>query len=300
MAHHVRYYLARVLKRGELDSSGIVTAMRDPMTAEYRGTRYSFIDFEVISISGKEVGFYAKLAKYKQQGAVGVVHEEQHTSAEAEVRNLIDAASSFVYIPEFSGLAYRHVWNKFPSDQFERVFKELIESKFQKFFVGCDIEPITDLRTFVTRLLRIQRITELYATVSPPNPLFAPCWKSLSDYLRKRKLADIQIREQANAGIETRLREIAEAVLKEQSASVLVELMEPLLDGVGDAALLMAADGYGRARVKGVEDNHEVVIRTSDNQRSFLLDADPSPQLLFDMTYETLQKINQERGLEHP
>lgn len=25
----------------------------------------------------------------------------------------------------------------------------------------------------------------------------------------------------------------------------MVDLMEPLLDGVGDAALLMAADGYG-------------------------------------------------------
>jgi hypothetical protein len=300
MGKQVRYYLARIMKRGNLTAESIVTAMRDPVTAEYRGTRYSFIDFEAISISGHTVGFYAKLAKYKQQGAVGIVREEQHTSAEAEVRNLIDAACPFVYIPEFSGLAYRHVWNKFPSDQFERVFKELIESKYDKFFVGCDIEPIADLRTFVTRLLKISHITELSATVSPPNPLFAPCWKSLGDYLRKRKLAEIQIKEQATAGIETRLKEIAEAVLMEQSAGRLVELMEPLLDGVGDAALLMAADGYGHARIKGVENNHEVIIRTSDDQRSFLFDSDPNPQHLFDMTYEALQNINQERGLKHP
>ena len=300
MGKRVRYYLARIMKRGDLTSERIVTAMREPVTAEYRGTRYSFLDFEAFSVSGREVGFYAKLAKYKQQGAVGVVREEQHTSAEAEVRNLIDAASPFVYIPEFSGLAYRHVWNKFPSDQFERVFKELVESKYQKFFVGCDIEPITDLRTFVTRLLKINRITEIYATVSPPNPLFGSCWKSLGEYLRQRKLTEIQIKEQANAGIETKLKEIAEAVLKEQSANQLVELMEPLLDGVGDAALLMAADGYGRARVKGIEDGHEVTIRTSDNQRSFLFDGDPNPKLLFDLAYESLHRINEERGLEHP
>ena len=89
-------------------------------------------------------------------------------------------------------------------------------------------------------------------------------------------------------------------MLKEQSANQLVELMEPLLDGVGDAALLMAADGYGRARVKGIEDGHEVTIRTSENQRSFLFDGDPNPKLLFDLAYESLHRINEERGLEHP
>lgn len=300
MGKQVRYYLARVMKRGELTADKIVEAMREPETVEYRGTRYSFIDFETFSISGREVGFYAKLAKYKQQGAVGVVREEQHTSAEAEVRNLIDAASPFVYLPGVSGLTYRHIWNRLPGEQFERVFKELIESKYQKFFVGCDIEPITDLRTFVTRLSRIDRITELRATVSPPNPLFAPCWKSLGDYLRKRKLTEVQIREQATSGIDTKLKEIADAVLSDQSPKKLVELMEPLLDGVGDAAVLMATDGYGRARIRGIEDGREVVIRTSDNQKSFLFDGDLNPQLLFELANDTFLKINEERGLEHP
>jgi len=35
----------------------------------------------------------------------------------------------------------------------------------------------------------------------------------------------------------------------EKTAGQLKEMMEPLLEGVGDAALLMAADGYGHARV---------------------------------------------------
>ena len=76
--------------------------------------------------------------------------------------------------------------------------------------------------------------------------------------------------------------------------------MEPLLDGVGDAALLMAADGYGRARVKGVEDGREVVVRTSENQKSFLFDSDPNPSLLFEFAFDAFQRINEERGLEHP
>lgn len=300
MGRSARYYLARILKRGTLTSDNVALAMQNPVTVEYRGTRYSFIDFEAFGPPGNKLGFYAKLAKYKQQGAVEVVHEEQHASAETEVRNLIDAASPFAYLPDFSGLAYRHIWNGFPRDRFERVFKELVESKFEKFFVGCDIERVTDLRTFVMRLSKLERITELQATVLPPNPLFGPCWKSLSEYIIARKLVEAQIREQAPSGIETKLKEIAVAVLTDQPAEQLAPLMEPLLGGVGDAALLMAADGYGHAKVRGVEENREVIIRTRENQKSFMFDSEPNPQLLFEHAYRAFQKLDEERGLERP
>jgi len=300
MSKQTRYYLGRVLKRGEMTSEKIVEAMRDPVTIEYRGTKYSFIDFETFESPGRGSGFFAKIAKYKQQGAVGVVHEAQHASAETSVLNLIDAASAFVYLPGFSGLVYRHIWNSFPSDQFERVFKELVELRYQRFFVGCDIKPVVDLRTFVTRLSKLDRITELNATVMPPNPLFGPCWKSLFEYMKKRRLTEASIKEQADAGIETRLKDIATAVLQDRGAQQMVELMEPLLGGVGDAALLMAADGYGRARVKGIEDNRVVVIRTSENQKSFMFEGDPNPQLLYEMTFDVFAKNSEERGLEHP
>lgn len=300
MGKQTRYYLGRLLKRGEMTSDKVIEAMRDPVTIEYRGTKYSFIDFESFGAPGQEIGFFAKIAKYKQQGAVGVVHEAKHTSAETEVLNLIDAASAFVYLPGFSGVAYRHIWNSFPSDQFERVFKELVETRQEKFFVGCDIEPVIDLRTFVTRLSKLDRITELLATVMPPNPLFGPCWKSLSAYLKQRKLTEATIKEVSDAGIQTRLKEIAAAILDKRDARQMVELMEPLLDGVGDAALLMAADGYGRARVKGVEDGRAVVIRTSENQKSFMFDGDPNPRLLFELAFDVFTKISKDRGLEHP
>lgn len=299
MARHSRFYLARILKRGELTKEKIIEAMRDPVTVDFRGTRYSFTDFQAFGGSGQENGFYARLAKYRQQGAVSVVREDEHESAEAEVRNLIDASSAFVYLPDYSGLAYRHIWNSLPREQFERVFKALVEFKYV--LAGCDIDPVTDLRTFVMRLSRLDRITELQATVSPPNPLFAPCWKSLSDYLRKRRLSEVQIKEQAEGGIETRVKEIAEAVLQPGAASGRVlEMMEPLLDGVGDAALLMAADGYGRARVRGRESDQEVVIRTSENQKSFLLEADPAPEILYERALRVFRQISEERGLEHP
>ncbi len=300
MTKQAKYYLGRIQKRGELTAAKIAEAMRDPETIEYRGTRYSFIDFQTFGLTGNETGYYAKIAKYRQMGAVEVVHEAQHASAAAEVPNLIDVASPFVYLPSFSGIAYRHIWNAFPSDQFEKVFKDLIEAKYQKFFVGCDIAAVADLRTFVTRLAGLDKITELQATVFPPNPLFGPCWKSLSEYLLKRKLKEAVIKEEGVQGIETKLPEIAAALLSEKPAAEMVALMEPLLDGLGDAALLMAADGYGRARVKGLERGRNVIIRTSENQKSFLFEGDPHPIRLFEQAFDAFGKINDERGLEHP
>lgn len=300
MGKQARFYLGRVRKRGELTAEKIIEAMREPASVEYRGARYSFIDFQAFGAPGLETGYYAKIAKYRQLGSVEVVREDKHASAAAAVPYLIDISSPFVYLPGFSGLAYRHIWNSFPSDQFEKVFKDLVETKFEKFFVGCDVEPITDLRTFVTRLSSLDAITELQATIFPPNPLFGPCWKSLSEYLRKRRLIEAVIKEEAPQGIETKLPEIAKAVLAELPPADLLELMEPLLDGLGDAALLMAADGYGRARLKGLEHGRQVIIRTSENQKSFIFEGEPEPRRLFEHAFEAFQRINDERGLEHP
>jgi hypothetical protein len=300
VSKQARYYLGRVLKRSEMTAEKLASAVREPVTVEYRGTRYSFIDFEAIGTPADSAGFYAKLVKYKQQGAVTVVHEELHASKSAEVTNLIDAASPFVCVPQYSGIAYRHIWNALPSDQFERVFKELVERKYDKFFIGCDVEPITDFRTFVSRLSKLERITELQASVVPPNPLFGPCWESLAEYLRRRRLEEVQIKEQATEGIRTQLKEIAQAALRDAAADQWQQLMEPLLDGVGDAALLMAADGYGRGRVRGLEHGKEVVVRTSENQKSFVFDSDPNPARLFEYAFDQLKRNAEEQGLKHP
>ena len=83
---------------------------------------------------------------------------------------------------------------------------------YNSFFVRCEIEPITDLRTFVTRLARLERVIELQATVKPPNPLSGPCWKSLNDYMKKRQLDEVQVKEDSASGIITNVTQIAQAM----------------------------------------------------------------------------------------
>jgi len=296
-----RFYMSRVIKIGELTTEKIISAIANSPSIQIRGNRYMFTNFQQFGPIEKPLGVFARLAKYKSVGEVDVVRTEMHAVGSESVANLIDASSPFVYLPEFSGVAYKHVWNQLPQEQFERAFCGLIEESQQKFFVQCQLEPITDLRTFVTRLARLDRITMLQATVRPPNPLFGPCWKSLSDYIKKRDLDTVQIREESATGISTNVQQIAHAIeTRSDSAPILLGMMEPLLDGVGDAALLMAADGYGRARVIGVEETRTVTIRTSDNQKSFMVANELSPEELYATAYAQFSQISKDRYLEHP
>lgn len=294
-----RFYLGRVIKLGNLTSDGVIGAIRESVSVQIRGIRYTFTDFQDFRTNEQVKGVYARLAKYRAEGTVKVVRPDVHSMGQEEIENLIEASSPFIYLPEFSGIAYKHVWN-LQREQFVRAFSELVEAREHNFFVRCDIEPVTDLRTFVTRLARLEKITLLHASVKPPNPLFGPCWEPLKEYVKKRRLEEVTIKEESVAGISTKVAEIATKMTAgTTSAPELRELMEPLLNGVGDAALLMAADGYGHGKVVGTEENRTVTIKTSDNQKSFVFDSDPAPEELFQTAYEQFGKINDERYLDH-
>lgn len=296
-----RYYMSRVIKLGALTTEKLIAAIQNPVFVQIRGTRYTFTDFRRFGTENEPKGIFARLAKYKLEGAVDVVRPDVHEVGRESVENLIEASSPFVYLPEFSGIAYKHVWNLLERDQFGRVFRELIEASELKFFVRCELEPITDLRTFVARLSKLDKVTELQATVKPPNPLFGPCWEPLKEYLKARHLEEVTIKEESSAGISTNVTQIAAAMAAGSSnATDLRAMMEPRLGGVGDAALLMAADGYGNGKVVGVEETRKVTIRTSENQKSFVLDRDPDPEELYRVAYEQFGKINDERYLDHP
>ena len=111
---------------------------------------------------------------------------------------------------------------------------------------------------------------------------------------------EVNIKEDGPSGIVTNITQIALAV---DSATVaadsLQKMMEPLLEGVGDAALLMAADGYGRGKVVGIEQGRTVTIRTSENQKSFLHPKDPVPEELFNVAHEEFTKLSDDRQLDH-
>ncbi|MFI8744203.1 hypothetical protein ACIGKL_03470 [Pseudomonas sp. NPDC077186] len=238
---------------------------------------------------------FGKLSKYAKDGHAKVIDEVSKSQINTDVPNLLEASSPFVYLPECSGIAFLHVWNGIQEDVFPRRFKSVIEAAFNGFMVACDVEPISDYRAFTSRLKKLSKFTEFSATVYPPNPLFGRLWGSLNEYIASRNASEIAVKEQTSkpAGLKSKIIELMDRIMDSPD-------YEPNeIPAIGDAAILMAADGYGRGKVVGIESGDEVVIKTSDTQKSFLHDKEPEPNELAVKAKSQLDKVSNERDMKH-
>lgn len=289
-----RFYLSRVIKRGELNQEKLMNAICNPPIIPLGKFDWTITD--VIDQRDTESPYiFGKLSKYAKIGHITKVDESTKTQIDTLTDNLLEASSPFVYLPEFSGIAFLHVWNNIQEEVFIRRFKTIIENAYDNFFVGCDLEPIMDYRQFAHKLKSIDRFTEISAKVYPPNPLFGRLWKSLNTYIKERNASDITLKETANksSGVNTKILELVENIMKNPK-------YEPEeTPDITDAALLMAADGYGRGKVTGFDKNMLIVIKTSESQKSFLFDKDPNHFELFKIAYSHFIEINKERDMNH-
>ncbi len=291
------YYAGRVLKLGTLDQKMLMAALRNPASILRRGNAWTFIDIDEYNQSGHHY-IFGRLSKYAPEGEVGVVDEPTRSEKKQIEPNLLVASSPFVYIPEHSGIAFLHVSNNIEVPTFIRRFSEVIEETHQGFFVDCDIELVSDLKTFAAKLASLDGIFKIDARVSPPNPLFSPLWKPLEQYLRDRNTDRMTIVEDApgSEALHTDLPEIVEAAA-EQTESEPFTPDEPL--AIGDAAILMAADGYGNGTIRGKRDDETVVIKTSETALNFTFDKIPDPFELYTKALAIFTKIQEQRHMEH-
>lgn len=288
-----RYYLGRVVKIN-LDQESLMNAIINAPVITIGKFDWTITD--ITDNRHEEFSYvFGKLSKYAKDGYATVIDEVSRSQINTDVPNLLEASSSFVYLPGCSGIAFLHVWNGIQEDVFPRRFKSVIEAAFDGFMVACDVEPISDYRAFTSRLKKLSYFAELSATVYPPNPLFGRLWGSLNEYIDSRNASEITVKEQASKpkGLKSKLIELMDSIIKSPN-------YEPNeTPAIGDAAILMAADGYGRGKVIGVEDGEEVVIKTSDTQKNFLYDKEPEPNSLAIKTKFQFDNISYERDMKH-
>jgi len=125
--------------------------------------------------------------------------------------------------------------------------------------------------------------------------LFGRLWGSLNDYVKKRQADEVSVREKTDKpnGLSTQLLVLLQKILENPK-------YEPTqIPDITDAAMLMAADGYGSGKAIGTEGGHEVVVRTSESQKSFLFEKEPEPELLAKVAQAQFEKVNVERDMRH-
>lgn len=289
-----KYYLGRVIKSGILDADKLIDAIVQSKALTIR--KFTWIFTDVVDGRTDSLPFvYAKLSKYSREGQVTIVDPDAKSQIDALAQNLLVASSPFVYLPSYSGIAYLHIWNEIKEEVFERRFKTLVESVYENFFVDCQIEPVSDYREFTTKVRELQRITEIAAKVHPPNPLFGRLWDSLNKYVKRRNASEASFKEQqeGGSGLITNIVPLMEGILENPQFEPAHEV------DITDAALLMAADGYGLGKVSGDKDGAEVVIRTSDTQKSFLFNKEPAPEALAFEAAAHFKRTSIERDMKH-
>lgn len=288
-----RYYLGRVVKVN-LDQTRLTDAIVNSPIVTIGKFDWTITDIK----DNRDENFpyiFGKLSKYAKDGHAKVIDEVKRSQVDADVPNLLEASSSFVYLPDCSGIAFLHAWNGIHEDVFPRRFKSIIEAAFDNFFVACDIEPISDYRAFTSRLKKLSKFTEFSATVYPPNPLFGRLWGSLNDYIDSRNASEVSVKEQSSKpqGLSSKIIELMGCIMESPD-------YEPEeIPAIGDAAILMAADGYGRGKVIGEEKGDEVVVKTSDTQKSFLHSKEPEPEELAIKAKVHLDRVTIERDMHH-
>ncbi|MDB5814723.1 MAG: hypothetical protein JWN23_1840 [Rhodocyclales bacterium] len=289
-----RYYMARVIKIGELNQERLQNAILEAPIVPIGKFEWTITDVED-GRSSSHPFIFGNLSKYSRDGHVTVIDEPAKQQQQALAPNLLEASAPFVYLPEFSGLAYMHVWNGIQEEVFPRRFKSIIESAYDNFFVDCTVEPIADYRMFYQRLHSLDRIVELSARVFPPNPLFGRLWSSLDQYIKKRGAEEVSVKEatEKKDGLNTKLVELIERILENPRYQPEEE------PDIADAAMLMAADGYGSGKAIGMEHGEEVIVRTSESQKSFLYAKQPDPVGLANAARLIFENVSAERNMRH-
>jgi len=277
-----------------LDDEKLINAILNPKPITARNFDWTFINAQRLNIEGFSF-IYAKLCKYSPDAEVTVIDPVKGEAIMQEEPNLSIASSPFVYIPEYSGISFLRVANHIEPKIFMNRFKSLVKNKYDDFFVDCKIEPISDLRSFAMKLSKLESIFKISVSISPPNPLFGPLWKDLEEYLEKRGTDMMKIQEESTGdkAISTKLPALVQSA-SEQTKEKPFEI--PKVD-IGDAAILMAADGYGSGYVAGRENGEKVVIRTSETIKNFSYFSEAKPKDLWRKAYEILTKIKQDRHM---
>jgi len=287
------FYLARINKFGRTSTEEVLDAIRSPVVIKDGKFKWSIIDIEYNSVTNAHY-IYGKMAKYWMETDVKTVNEAAKQTENKNESNLIQTESTFIILPEHAGIAFSAGSSGISKELFFEIFPKLINSVIQQneVFKGIEIEPISDTRTFHNKILEFTSIQELKAKVRPSNPQYSPLYEDLQKYLKERNSSNISIEESGDSGqgLLSKLQESIKKVLGKRKLSPIP---------IADAAVIMAADGYGKAEVTGINNEQPLTITTYSTIVSLRLSLSILPANFFITIDRRFKLIKNQRNIEH-
>ena len=106
----------------------------------------------------------------------------------------------------------------------------LIEERFQRVFISVEIIPLIDSYEFIQALISLESVSELSMSLVPSNPGYRDQWREIDEELHITQTKELSLKYQFAEGVKAKIPD----------------------GGLLDKFLSMIADGYGKARAKGV------------------------------------------------
>lgn len=288
------FFLARFHKFGILTNELLAQYVSNAAKIRIRENFWTIVDVEIPSDTRY---IFGKMVKYSQEGSIERVDELNNESIIEIIPELTVASSPFIILPSYSAIAYLHVWNQIEQFTFMRRFEEIIRETARGFFAEIELESITNLEEFFLRFSKFDNIIKIKSKVNPPNPLFGHLWGPLKEYLKERNLEQFKLDEESkkNSGIDTSLKKLIDLIL----AKADLKVINPANIPIGDMAVLMSTDGYGKSSVVGEVSGTRTILHSYENSSNFKTEKESNADILYNEAKKILDEIEKNRYLDH-
>lgn len=237
----VRYYFGRLnlMSAAEDKVQLLSTGMESQTVLRRRGQHWQFL--QVASIRNAAGSFYTGyLGKYKPSAEEEVAIPEAQDIDDQTIANRITAKARFFLHTESHLIAFHPVGGLITRGAFCARFRDLFMLAFGSFFVDAEIQLLEEEREMLEVLSSFSSIASIHIYLHPSNPRNRDIWRRTDE--RLRALGASEYREHY------------------EGASLKITTDEDIT-----AKIAMAADGYGRAEVRGNSDGEERIVSTGDN-----------------------------------
>lgn len=214
-------------------------------------TSHNKYAYKLVDVELKDNYIYGYLIKYDPYSEDEVFDEENETLSKDGITNRIIAKSFFLINHKESLLIYETVPNQITSTTFTKRFRELfIDNHKEKRTAYIEISEIVEQYTFLEKVKSLKEIERISLILVPSNPRFADRWEAVDERLRENNIG--------------RYQEIQEA---KNRGGIIV-------DNETEDKILMTEDGYGSAKVKGIDQNGVPTnLTTKRNERAVSADV---------------------------
>jgi len=243
----------------------IFNSLNKQMSEEEKDFMYGF--FEIKRFNHMDKAFVTGLlVKYKIETDEEIVDESNRVLDKTMIPNKIIAKSEFILHLHSGIIAYHPITNHIPNNKFRTEFCKLLEKANNRIFVNAEIQPIDEEAKIFEAIKKFEIIYSLKIALHPSNPSNRNRWKKTDDKLRKMEVENYCEIYRSRHGI--KIDENDEAY----------------------GNIIMAADGYGEARIKGTREGKETSASTTQLQMTLKVENEPLLSSM-ELLYKSFHKI---------